>query len=259
MKKHQQRFWGLRRYISLLWISLLVFSTFVVKAEVSYPTPESNKYLNDYAGVVKKQETKQIIALGNELEKRTGAQAVVVTIDTLSNMPIEDYANGLFRKWGIGKENEDNGLLILLVVQDKAWRVEVGRGLEGALPDALTNRIMIELAKEDFISGNYGQGLTKVYSQFCDDIAKEYDVTLMHSLQTTLPAGSHNRQKGNFISYLWVIALVVFDVIFNRGRIISFIIQMIFWNNFFGGGRNGRNGGGFGGGSSNGGGSSGSW
>lgn len=256
-----------RRYSSLILIVILLIGTFSVSAAIRYPSPTSNKYLNDYAGVVDESSSKQIIALGNELERQTGAQAVIVTIDSLEGVPIEDYANGLFRKWGIGQKNKDNGLLILLAVKDKTWRVEVGRGLEGRLPDALTNRVMVELGKDHFIAGEYGLGLTKTYSVFCDEIATEYGVTLTHSLHVRLPVQNHtSTQHRSSLPYFLIIGLLVIDLLFNRGRLIGFVGQMIFWSSLSGRNRNGRGGpgggggfGGFGGGSSNGGGSSGGW
>ncbi|MBP3886781.1 MAG: TPM domain-containing protein [Cellulosilyticum sp.] len=239
---------------------ILLFSL-SIQAAITYPRPSAYKYLNDYAGVVDSTSAQQIISLGNELEQKTGAQAVVVTINTLEGYPIEDYANGLFRSWGIGNAQKDNGLLVLLVVQDQQWRVEVGRGLEGAIPDVLSNRVMEGLGRDDFVQGNYGQGLAQTYSQFCDDIAIEYNVILEHSLNTLLPADTtQNRRRGmNPITYIAIIGLLLCDVVFNRGRLLSFF----FWSSFFGGGRNNRRGGGgyggYGGGSSNGGGSSGGW
>lgn len=256
-----------RRYSSLILVVLFLMCTFLVRAAISYPKPTSNKYLNDYAGVVDQSSSKQIIALGNELEKQTGAQVVIVTINSLEGVPIEDYANGLFRKWGIGQASKDNGVLILLAVKDKVWRVEVGRGLEGRLPDALTNRIMLELGKDDFIAGEYGQGLSKAYSVFCDEIAAEYGITLTHSLHVMLPTqNTTSRQPRSNVPYFLIMAILVIDLLFNRGRLLSFIGKMLFWSSLSGGRRNGRGGpgggggfGGFGGGSSNGGGSSGGW
>lgn len=257
----------LKRYSSLILVVLLLMGTFSVRAAINYPTPTSNKYLNDYAGVVNQKSANQIIALGNELEKQTGAQAIVVTVTTLEGVPIEDYANTLFRKWGIGQARKDNGLLILLAVNDKQWRVEVGRGLEGVLPDALTNRVMMALGKNDFIAGKYGQGLANTYSVFCDEIATEYGVTLAHSLHV-MPPTQNNAAKGyqrSYIPYFLITGLLIIDLLFNRGRLLRLILQMLFWSNLSGRNRNGRGGGsgggfgGFGGGSSNGGGSSGGW
>lgn len=263
----KQKIRNYKRYASLLVVIGLLIVTGLTRATMTYPKPTTSKYLNDYAEVVDSSYKQEIIKLGNELEEKTGAQAIVVTLDTLQNIPIEEYANGLFREWGIGQANKDNGLLIVLVIKDKQWRVEVGRGLEGAIPDVLTNRIMVELGKNYFEQEDYGQGLASVYSQFCDEIAKEYNVSLTYSLHTNLPT-SQNTQVANhksFIPYLWIIAFSIFDLIFNRGRILSFLIQILYWNTLLGGGRrNGGNrgggsGGGFGGGSSNGGGSSGKW
>ena len=240
----------------------LVGQLIPLQAAVTYPNPSPYKYVNDYASVIDQNSNEQIILLGRELEQKTGAQAVVVTIDTLDGYPIEEYANGLFRKWGIGNSQEDNGLLILLVVNDKQWRVEVGRGLEGAIPDALSHRIMEALAQEAFSQGVYGVGLAQAYSEFCDQIATEYGVALTHSLQTSYnlnTAKVMTRSRGR-LAYIIIIIIVFFDLLFNRGR----PFRLLFWSSFFGGG--GRGGGyggggygGYGGGSSNGGGSSGSW
>lgn len=253
-----------KRYSSLILLGVVVLLCITVKAAITYPRPTSYKYVNDYAGVVDQNSARQIISLGRELEQRTGAQAIVVTIKTLRGVPIEDYANGLFRQWGIGQTNKDNGLLILLAVDDKAWRVEVGRGLEGAIPDVLSNRIMLELGKPNFAAGYYGAGLAQCYSQFGDQIAAEYGVKLTNSLHTSLDMGAVATDR-NSVSYTgyWVILAIIFsDIFFNRGR----LLRLLLLSSFFGGGnRRGGGGGygggfgGFGGGSSNGGGSSGSW
>lgn len=251
----------LLRYSSLIIIGLLAYLSFWIRAEVTYPTQTPYKYLNDYAKVVDRNSAEQIIALGRELEQKTGAQLSVVTIDSLEGVPIEDYANGLFRTWGIGQANRDNGLLVLLVVRDQQWRVEVGRGLEGAIPDVLSNQVMQELGREAFSKGAYGQGLAQVSSQFGDLIAKEYGVTLTHSLNTSMVNGygQNGRRRGSFAIYLWIIGILLVDIIFNRGRLLNLLL----WSSFFSGGGRRRGGGGgyggFGGGSSNGGGSSGSW
>lgn len=258
----------IKRLSSLVLIGLLFLSTLQLSAAYHFPDPTPNKYVNDYAGVIDEASARQMIALGYELEQKTGAQAVVVTVSSLNGMPIEDYANQLFRTWGIGQASKDNGFLILLSINDHRWRVEVGRGLEGAIPDILSNQIMEELAKPEFLQNNYGTGLSKAYSQFCDTIGSDYNITLTHSLGTILPHTptvpiSH---RNNYLGVLAIIIFVIIDLLFNRGRIFSFILQMLFWNSFYHrGGRGGPRGGGgggfggFGGGSSNGGGSSGGW
>ena len=253
----------LKSLISSLFLVFLIFS-FSINAIDSIPSPTSYKYLNDYVGVVNDSDVKNIISIGKELEDKTGAQAVVVVIDSTNGVPIEDYAIKLFRNWGIGQKNKDNGLLILLAVNDKAWRVEVGRGLEGAIPDALSNRVMESIAKPSFINNNYGEGLLKSYSVFSDYIATEYGTTLNKSLNVTLPNTTSNTKRNAGFGGGIMVTLILLDIIFNRGRVSSTLMQLIFLSNLGrrGGPRGGSGGGGFGGfggGSSNGGGSSGRW
>ena len=242
-------------------------------ASSNYPTPSNLKYINDYTNIINNDYKKKIISIGKELEDKTGAQAVIVVIDSTNNIPIEDYSNKLFRAWGIGKNDKDNGLLILLAINDRKYRVEVGRGLEGVIPDALSNRVMESLVKPSFSQENYGEGLLNSYSKLCDYIAEEYGVTLDKSLNIELPSQTQSNTSNNKnLSFIGIgfLILIFLDLIFNRGRIMSTLLQLLFWNNFFNGGRGGGGGfggssrsgggfGGFGGGSSNGGGSSGNW
>lgn len=264
-------------------LNLFIFSLFLVllflpftayaSTQPSIPPPTNYKYLNDYTSTISENDAKSIISIGKELEDKTGAQAVIVIIDSTDGAPIEDYAIKLFRSWGIGQKNKDNGLLILLSLNDKAWRVEVGRGLEGAIPDALSNRVMDSIAKPSFITGNYGEGLLNSYSAYSDYIASEYNVTLEKSLHIKLPNNTNpnttTSSESNFGMIVGggiLVLLFLLDVFLNGGRISSTLLQLIFISNL--GRRNGPRGGsggggggfgGFGGGSSNGGGSSGGW
>lgn len=252
----------LKIFLSSLLL-LLLFLAFPIKADINFPKPTNYKYVNDYVGIVNESDTKSIVSIGKELENKTGAQATIVIIDSTNGVPIEDYSVKLFRSWGIGQSGKDNGLLILLAINDRTWRVEVGRGLEGAIPDALSNRVMESLAKPNFQNNDYGAGLRDSYSTFSDYIAKEYNVTLEKSLNIQVPdeANTSSNFGGGYIVII-LLALFFLDMFFNRGRVSSILINLLFWSNINnrhhrGGGGGGF--GGFGGGSSNGGGSSGNW
>lgn len=258
----------LKRTLLIFVLLLLGFST--LAQAIDYPEPTIYKYVNDYAGVLSRDDLTSMVSIGKELEDKTGAQAVVVIFKSLKGVPIDTYGNNLFRTWGIGEKSKDNGLLLLVSIDDKAWRIEVGRGLEGALPDALTNRIMINLAKPYFAKGQYSKGLLDSYSVFCDYIANEYDVTLDKSQHISTPItdsgkqGKNQSSRGAKIPFIVIAVLLFMDLIFNRGRVFSTILQLLFITGFHrGGGRGGGNSGGgfggFGGGNSNGGGSSGNW
>ncbi|MEG0307790.1 MAG: TPM domain-containing protein [Clostridium sp.] len=252
-------------------ILLLVLFSFTALAEDTYPTPTDYKYVNDYVGIITDSQAKSIVSIGKELEDKTGAQVAIVIINSTSRVPIEDYSNKLFRTWGLGQKDKDNGILIVLALEDKKWKVEVGRGLEGAIPDALSSRIMNSVAVPQFRDGNYGEGLVQSYSVIADHVSEEYGITLDKSLNITLPKenSSNNNTRNSKLLVIVVAVLFFADLIFNRGRIFSSLLQVLFWSNIGrggrgpGGGSGGSSGGGgfggFGGGSSNGGGSSGSW
>src|SRR5262249_15627420 len=94
-------------------------------------------------------------------ENMTGTQIAVVTVTSLEGRPIEEYANELYRAWGIGAksgENKDKGALLLVAVQDRKTRLEVGYGLEGDLPDGLAGTI-IRRMRRGFQKGRYSDAM----------------------------------------------------------------------------------------------------
>lgn len=244
-----------------LVILFILCTSLSICALVKLPEPTVHPYVHDYVGILTSDQLTQISRMGYELEQLTGAQAVTVIVPSTDGVPIETYTLELFRSWGIGQKQKDNGLLLFVAIEDKQWRIEVGRGLEGAIPDALSAQIMTTYSQPAFAEGAYGKGILSSYSIFADTIASEYNVTLNHSLNipTTSVASPQSSRIG-----LLLIALVFADLLFNRGRIFSTLLQVAFWSNIGRGPRGPRGGsgggyGGFGGGSSNGGGSSGSW
>ena len=102
-------------------------------------------YVSDFAGVIDTASKVEIERYCRELEDRTGAQLAFVTIATLENEPVSDVANLLYRTWGIGQKKSNEGALLLLVVQDRKSRLEVGYGLEPILPDGLSGSILREM------------------------------------------------------------------------------------------------------------------
>jgi uncharacterized protein len=269
----------IKRILNMRNFSVAMLSTFILSAivsvnlanaEVKFPMPTASKYINDYVGAIDADSAQYIMSVGKELEDKTGAQAVVVVIDTLEGQPIETYANGIFREWGIGQKDKNNGLLILLSTSERKWRVEVGTGIEGAVTDIYSSRVMNEFAVPKFKQSQYGIGLREAYSVLSDNIAKEYSVTLDKNINIPKYAEkskkSSSSKSGNGFLIIGVIVMMILDFIFNKGRITRFMIKVLFWSAIFGrGGRNGRSGGsgggfgGFGGGSSSGGGSSGGY
>lgn len=107
-----------------------------------YPSPTSDFFVNDFASCLTDEDKNTIQALGEELYKKTKAQVVVVTVQSLGGRDIESYSIGLAREWGIGDKDDDSGVLLLLSTGDRQVRIEVGKGLEGSLTDGKSGRIL---------------------------------------------------------------------------------------------------------------------
>ncbi len=94
-------------------------------------------------------------------EKATGEQVVVVTLPDLGGETIEQYGYQLGRQWGIGQEGEDNGALLIVALDERQVRIEVGYGLEGRLTDAQSSAIISQVITPAFREGDYARGIVE--------------------------------------------------------------------------------------------------
>lgn len=119
-----------------------------------------------------------IVSTGRELASKTGAQIVVVTIPSLDGIPLEEYATDLFREWGIGDKDKNNGILLLCAVEDRKFRVEVGYGLEGDLPDGKTGRMQDAYIIPYLSENQFDEGIRNGYSAFLQELSDIYDIRI---------------------------------------------------------------------------------
>ncbi len=237
---------------------LLLFSTNVFA--VSYPSPTSNFFVNDFANIIDSEYENEIKLLGKQLEEKTSAQVVAVTISSLEDESIDDYAADLFEKWEIGQREKDNGVLILLALKERKLRIEVGYGLNAALTAVETADIREKYMNPYLAEDDFNKGILKGYYETVQAVANEYNVSI--DSESSVPQTRYNTQQRsqrnsrsfNFGPILFIVLLAL-DGIFFRFRITSALIKIVFWSSIFRGG--GRGGGGFGGGGFGGGGSSG--
>lgn len=230
-----------------------------------YPSPTSNFYVNDFANILSKETEQSIMDTSVPLAEKTGAQIVVVTIDSLGGQDIESYARGLFNEWGIGDAKKSNGLLLLIAYGDRQSRIEVGYGLEGVLNDAKTGRIQDDYLIGNFQAGDYDEGVLGTYLKLAEEVYGEYELdtqALSNRNVYYYPVDERgvNRDRiglGEILLGIIIVIIVILDIIFNRGRLTRFVLYTAARS----GGRGSRGGGGFGGGGgrSGGGGSSRSW
>lgn len=165
-----------RRLTFLMAICCFVLLWCPVSAAVVSPTDAF--YVYDGAQVLSEETEQYILKNSRELDSKTGAQIVVVTIPSLEGEALEEYATDLFRQWGIGAAEKNNGLLLLCTVEDRQFRVEVGYGLEGDLPDGKTGRMqdtyIIPLLKED----RFDEGIKNGYTAFLQEVSAVYNVSI---------------------------------------------------------------------------------
>lgn len=151
--------------------------------------PTQQFYVNDYANILSDETESYIFKQSVLLQQKTTAQVVVVTVPSLEGQSIEEYSNKLFNEFGIGDKNKNNGLLLLLALEERQMRVEVGYGLEETLTDGLTGRYqdkyIIPYLKEDKwdegIKNGYTAFVKKIYNFYGTDIATLDDVVEFES------------------------------------------------------------------------------
>jgi uncharacterized protein len=239
--------------IYLILLSFLILTNFTNAQEIKFPKPKG--YVNDYVGIINSQDKAYLENLLANIQRKTTAEIAVVTIQTIQPYDIELYAVKLFEKWGIGKKGKDNGILLLIAFKDRKLRIEVGYGLEGALPDAICKQIITNSIIPYFKKGNYSKGIVSGVNQIVKYVSQEYGINVNDIKNYKPVSPPPSRGIGSFILYL-LLFLLIFGL---RSGFLFFFLP--FGGGYWSGGRGGFGGGfgGFGGGMSGGGGASGGW
>lgn len=247
---------------SLLLFPLLASSAWAEKVRDLKPLD----YVNDFAGVLDAGSREKLNQLCLEVESKTKAQIAVVTIKSLEDESIEQFAVDLFKAWGVGGKQDNRGVLVLLAVGDRKYRVEVGYGLEPILPDGKVGGFGREMVP-NLRAGDYGGAMVLMTNRIAQTIAQDAGVQL---LQTTVKPRKQNKDVPNILPLIFFLIFILFPVFGFFMRLLGLVSprRRSYWGGggfggggFSGGGFGGGGGGfgGFGGGSSGGGGASGSW
>lgn len=258
----------------LPFLIVFLFFSLVATAQKSIPKPNPPRLVVDYANVLLPEQRDALENKLEALDDSTSNQIAIVLVQTLNDQPIEDVAVNTFREWGIGGSKHNNGILILAAIQDRKIRIEVGYGLEGAIPDVTAQSIIDNDIAPNFREQNYYRGLNLAITSLGEAAAGEY-----HDPRE----GNDSDGGGGGVFILIVIIVIIIMIISRGGRggggmmsrrgsgwLGPFILGNMIgsssrgwggggWGS--GGGWGGGSGGfgGFGGGSSGGGGASGGW
>jgi uncharacterized protein len=233
--------------------------------------------VNDLAGVLSKEQVAILEEKLVALDDSTSNQIAVVILKSLEGYDVQDYSNKLFRSWGIGNKKTNNGVLILASIDDRKVWIEVGYGLEGAIPDITASSIYRNELIPEFKQQNYFRGIDNAINALSKAAVGEYK---------TKRNKKNNREDGggSILTFIFIIIVVflILGVGGGRGgggrgggmmsrRGAANVAEALLWSSLlggnnrgggFGGGGGGFGGGGFGGfggGSSGGGGAGGSW
>ncbi|CAN5820843.1 YgcG family protein [soil metagenome] len=139
--------------------ALAVASISVAAAQSEVPVPRLERRVTDLTGTLSVQEQAALEAKLAAFEARKGSQIAVLFVPTTEPETIEEYAIRVAEEWRLGREGVDDGALLLVARDDRALRIEVGYGLEGAMPDAIANRIVEDIVVPRFRLGEFDAGV----------------------------------------------------------------------------------------------------
>jgi len=216
--------------------------------------PMPRHYVEDYANVVNASLERSLNGILQELEQKTGAQYIILTVDTTGGLPIEQFAIEHIERWKLGQKGKDNGLLFVFAVKKRQARFEVGYGLEGFITDQYTNRVGRNILVPYIKQGKTSQGIYEANLQIVQRIASEYRVALT-GMPKVAPLGAErsNIRRGLPCCSVLPLLIFIFLIFGGRGRGMGMLFFLPFMLGGFGGhggyGRSGSFGGGsFGGG-----------
>jgi len=140
--------------------ALLLFAVPSLHAQELVPVPPLTSPVTDVAGIFTPDQSAALDAKLRAFEQAKGSQVAVLVVPTTQPEEIEQYAIRVAEAWQLGREGVDDGALLLVAIQDRRVRIEVGYGLEGVLPDAIANRIIDGDIVPGFRGGDYYGGIS---------------------------------------------------------------------------------------------------
>ncbi|MBN1763698.1 MAG: TPM domain-containing protein, partial [Sedimentisphaerales bacterium] len=211
--------------------------------------PAPGTYVEDRAGVLDNQQKVQLIGLLQELEQKTKARLIVLTVDSTDGEDIQQYAFERADTWKFGANQKSASVLIVVAVGDRQYRIEVGYDWEGILPDGYVGQVGRDYFVPNFKAGRYGQGLFEATAVIAQKIAGESGVSLSGMPDIRQPSRGRRGAPccGSILPLLFIL-LMLGSGRRNRGMLFWGLLAgtLLSGNRHHGGG--GFGGGGFGGG-----------
>jgi uncharacterized protein len=248
----------MQRHLRRLAVLILLLPALRAQAVVPKDLPMPEHYVDDRANVIDASHERALNGILQELEQKTGAQYIILTVDTTSGIPISQFAVELANdQWHLGQKGKDNGMLFVAAITDRAYFFLPGRAFEGFLTDSALGRIGRDELVPLFKQGNYSLGIYQANMRIIAEIAARSGVTLtgMPNLPAMPPPRNQRRMPFGMpcCSLLFFLMLIFFLGGGRGGRMGLGWFFLPFMFGGFGGhggyGRSGRYGGGSFGGS----------
>lgn len=209
------------------FLSLLTFCIFCASGFSESLPAKPDKYFNDYAGLVSSSQASVLNEKLAYVDKKSSNQIVVAIYPSIdSDRPTEDIANDLFKAWKIGDAKKNNGILVLLIKKDSTGhtsaRIEVGYGLEGAIPDITALEILNTEGIPLFKQNKYFEGFDSVVTRLSTLAQSEYKAT-----QTT---GAKEEGKGKQVIGVLMIIIIFYIIlcfIFGPATATEFLFNVV--------------------------------
>jgi uncharacterized protein len=253
-----------------------LLSLAMAASAVDFAARQPEGYVSDFARVIDPASRAALENYCARVEAQTGAQIAVVTLETLEGEPVEDVANALYSKWGIGKKTTNEGVLLLLAIRDRRDRLEIGYGLEPIITDGVSGSVLRSMSPA-LREARYGEAAIEAVRVLGSRIAEAKGV----QIDAALPQRARRAAPSVFPWRLGIFGLFFLFWLLagiggrggrrGGGSGTGLLLGMLFGNMLgrsmgsggsgggFGGFDSGGGFGGFGGGSSGGGGASGGW
>lgn len=227
----------MKKIMTILFLTILVFQLVALKV------PKLQGHINDYGDVLSTREKSDLENYLIQFEQTSSIQIALLTIKSLEGENLEDYSMRVADAWKLGQKENDNGVLLLIAMQEKKLRIEVGYGLEAALTDAKSGYVIRNYIVPGFKSGNFYSGISSGIAAITGVLSDELNITDEQIVQSRKKEESGRAQipAGLIIFFL----MILFSSFGRKRR--GGLLPFLFLGSMLGGSGRHSSGSGFGG------------
>jgi uncharacterized protein len=233
MKRRQFRKWilasSLQNIMKKLVFLITIFVFSVGTRAIAFDIPDKpQNFINDYTNTLSAEDKNSLENKISNFEKQTSNEIAVVIIPSLNGNTIENIAQNIFTKWGIGKKDKNNGVLLLIAMAERQTRIHTGYGVEGSLTDLGTSYIQNEIMVPAFRQGNYSVGINGALDKIIESL----------NGNNIVPEGYSATKKSGisfeffifaFIALQWIIAILGRSKSWWGGGVLGSLIGGAIW------------------------------